>query len=209
MLAPSWPESQKSMVETLIKALREVSQRSTNSLTQIARRMQWYCPSCRSSLQLLALTASKKSRRRTGRTRASCLVLWRVSPHHATHRRTDSLPRSLIELSRWFALATWQVATARVPFLQRTSSSASSSIFYSALAWPRMRSRMRLRATSKYSKRTIQTRSGNWKSRMRRRSDVLPRRRPRRLSRQWRRMTWSSCLSVASRICAKRSSGGD
>ena len=171
MLAPSWPESQKSMVETLIKALREDSRRLTNTLTQIARREAWFCPSCRSSLQP-ALTASKKWLKQMGRTRASYLELWRASPHHAIHRRTVSLPRSLTELSRWFVLATWQVATARVPFLQRTSSLASSSIFYSALAWPRMRSRMRLRATSKYSKRTIQTRSGNWKSRMRRRSDV-------------------------------------
>ena len=170
MLALSWPESQKSMAETLIKALREDSRRLTNTLTQIARREAWFCPSCRSSLQP-ALTASKKWLKQMGRTRASSLVLWRVS-HHATHRRTVSLPRSLTELSRWFVLATWQVATARVPFLQRTSSSASSSIFYSALAWPRMRSRMRLRATSKCSKRTIQTRSENWKSRMRRRSDV-------------------------------------
>ena len=170
MLAPSWPESQKSMVETLITALREASQRLTNNLTQIARWQALFCPSYRSSL-LQVLTVSKKSRKLMRRMRASYLIT-RVLPHHATRRRTVSLPRSQTELSRWFALATWQVATDRVPYRPKTSSLANSWIFCSPLAWLRMRSKMRRRATSKYLKRTIQTRSGSLKSRLIRKNGV-------------------------------------
>ena len=156
------------MVETLIKALREGSRRSTNNLTQIAKEA-WFCQSCRSNLQSEP-TVSKISRRDMRRTRASYLIS-RVLPHHVTLRKTVSLPRSLIELSQWSGPAIWQVATVRAPYRPKTSSLANSWIFCSPLAWLRMRSKMRRRATSKYLKRTIQTRSESWKSRMRRKSD--------------------------------------
>ena len=169
MLAPLWRESQKLKAETLIKALREGSRRSTNNLLQIARWEAWFCQSCRSNLQSEP-TVSKISRRDMRRTRASYLIS-RVLPHHVTLRKTVSLPRSLIELSRWSGPAIWQVATVRAPYRPKTSSLANSWTFCSLLAWLRMRSKMRRRATSKYLKRTIQTRSESWKSRMRRKSD--------------------------------------
>ena len=168
MLAHLWQESLKSMVEILIKALREDSPRSINTLTQIARKEAWFCQSYRSNRRLAE--ASKRFKKLTGHTRASYLIS-RV-PHQETHRRTVSLPRSPIELSLWFAPGTWQVATDRVRSLLKTSSSANSSISSSLLAWLRMRSKLRLRAMSKFLKRTIQTRSESWKSRMRKRNDV-------------------------------------
>ena len=168
-LAPLWHESQKSKAETLIKALRKDSRKSTNNLTQIARWEAWFCQSYRSSLQSVPIV-SKISRRDMQRTRASSLIS-RVLPHHVTLRKTVSLPQSLIEHSPWSGLAIWQVATDRALYRPKTSSLANSWTFYSPLAWLRMRSKMRLRATSKYLKRTIQTRSESWKSRMRRKSD--------------------------------------